>query len=198
MSLFKSEVAPKGLDFSNSSMINVSDKYMTILTVVSYPRYIGVGFLSNITNLPGVKIVIKHMPVPFSTLRKLLNKELASMKTRYQDEKDRTNQERIRQDYDTLEQFITQLASADSKVFDFQMHIVIVADTKEELEIKKMQVKNYMDAMGLRAMPLRFEQEKVLKSIIPLFPKQDIEERIGTIIPIPTIAGMDPYIFDSI
>ncbi len=198
MSLFKSEVAPKGLDFSNSNMINISDKYMTILTAVSYPRYIGVGFLSNITNIPGVKIVVKHIPVSFETLRKLLNKELASMKARYQEERDRTNQERIRQDYDTLEQFVTQLASADSKVFDFQMHIVIVADTKEELEIKKMQVKNYMDAMNLKAVPLRFELEKVLKSIIPIFPKQDIEERIGTIMPSPTMAGMYPYIFDSI
>ncbi len=198
MSLFKSEVAPKGLDFSNSSMINVSDKYMTILTVVAYPRYIGVGFLSNITNLPGVKIVVKHIPVPFSTLSKMLNKELASMKTRYQEEHDRTAQERIRQDYDTLEQFIQQLAQAQSKVFDFQMHIVVVADTKEELEIKKMQVKNYMDAMNLRAIPLRFEQEKVLKSIIPVFTKQDIEERIGTVMPSPTMAGMYPYIFDSI
>ena len=36
MSFFKSEVAPKGLDFTNSSMIVASDKYMTILTVVAY------------------------------------------------------------------------------------------------------------------------------------------------------------------
>ena len=68
MSFFKSEVAPKGLDFTNSTMIVASDKYMTILTVVGYPRYVGVGFLSNITNMSGVKIVVKHIPVPFSTL----------------------------------------------------------------------------------------------------------------------------------
>ena len=80
MSFFKSEVAPKGLDFTNSTMIVASDKYMTILTVVGYPRYVGVGFLSNITNMPGVKIVIKHIPVPFSTLTKMLSKEVASMK----------------------------------------------------------------------------------------------------------------------
>ena len=58
MSTFKSKVAPKGLDFSNSGHIVVSDKYMCILTAVSYPRSIGVGYLSNITNMPGVKLVI--------------------------------------------------------------------------------------------------------------------------------------------
>ncbi len=198
MSFFKSEVAPKGLDFTNSTMIVASDKYMTILSVVGFPRYVGVGFLSNITNMPGVKIVIKHIPVPFSTLTKMLNKELASMKIRYQEEKDATYQEGIRQDYETLESFIQQLAAAQSKTFDFQMHIVISGDSKEDLELKKVQIKNYLDAMQLRAIPLRFEQEQVLKSIIPVFPKQEIEERIGTIMPSPTMAGMYPYIFDSI
>ena len=198
MSFFKSEVAPKGLDFTNSSMIVASDKYMTILSVVGYPRYVPVGFLSNITNMPGVKIVVKHIPVPFSTLTKMLNKELASMKIRYQEEKDATYQEGIRQDYETLESFIQQLAAAQSKTFDFQMHIVVTGDSKEDLDLKKIQIKNYLDAMQLRAVPLRFEQEQVLKSIIPVFPRQEIEERIGTIMPSPTMAGMYPYIFDSI
>ena len=50
----------------------------------------------------------------------------------------------------------------------------------------------------MRAFPLRFEQEKVLKSILPIYSKQDIEDRIGTPIPAPTIAAMYPFIFDSI
>ena len=198
MSTFKSEIAPKGLDFTNPNYIVVSDKYMSILTVVSWPRSIGVGYISNITNMPGVKIVIKHIPVPFSMLSKMLNKELANLKVRYQEEKDRTNQERIRQDFDTLESFVQQLAAAQSKIFDFQMHVVITADTFEELELRKGTTKNYLDAMGLRAVPLRFEQEKVLNSILPIFPKQVIEERVGTIMPSPTMAAMYPYIFDSI
>ena len=37
-----------------------------------------------------------------------------------------------------------------------------------------------------------------MKSILPIFPSQDIEERIGTPIPSPTIAAMYPFIFDSI
>ena len=90
------------------------------------------------------------------------------------------------------------LASSQSRIFDFQMHIMITANTKEELEMKKTNVKNYLDAMELRAVSLRFEQEKVLKSILPIFPKQDIEDRIGTPIPSITMAAMYPFIFDSI
>jgi len=148
--------------------------------------------------MPGIKVVIKHIPVPFSTVSKMLNKQIAELKTRYQEERDRTIQERIRLDYESLEYFVTMLAGSQARIFDFQMHIMITADTKEDLELKKVNVKNYLDAMELKAVSLRFEQEKVLKSIIPIFPKQDIEDRIGTPIPSITIAAMYPFIFDSI
>ena len=97
----KSELAPKGLQFNPSDFV-ISDKYATILTVISYPRFIGPGYLSNLTNMSGVKLVIKHIPVPFSVLAKMLNKEISDLKSRYQEEKDRTIKERIRQDFYSL------------------------------------------------------------------------------------------------
>lgn len=197
MSSFKSEIAPKGLQFYPSDFF-ISDKYATIITVVSFPKFISPGYLSNLTSMPGIKIVIKHIPVSFSIVSKMLNKQIADLKQKYQDERDRTMQERIRIDYESLESFVTMIAASQAKIFDFQMHIMITADTKEELELKKTNVKNYLEAMEMRGVSLRFEQEKALKSIIPIFPKQDIEERIGTPIPSPTIAAMYPFIFDSV
>ena len=193
----RSQIAPKGLEFKPGHFI-ISDKYATILTVVSYPKVISPGYLSNLTSLSGVKVVIKHIPLPFSVITKMINKEIADLKVRYQEEHDKTIQERIRLDYESLEQFITMLASTQSKIYDFQMHVMITANNQDELTAKKMQVKNYLEAMEMHAVPLRFEQEKVLKSIIPIYNKQDIEDRIGTPIPSPTIAAMYPFIFDSI
>ncbi len=193
----KSQIAPKGLQF-NASDFFISDKYATILTVVSYPKAISPGFLANLTSMSGIKIVIKHIPVPFSTMSKMLNKQIAELKSRYQEEKDNTIRERIRLDAESLEEFVTMLAGSQARIFDFQMHIMVTADTKEDLELRKVNVKNYLDAMELKAVSLRFEQEKVLKSILPIFPKQDIEDRIGTPIPSVTIAAMYPFIFDTI
>ena len=193
----KSQLAPKGLEFKPNGFI-ISDKYATILTVISYPRMITPGYLSNLTSMSGIKVVIKHIPVDFSVLRKMLNKEVATLKERYQNEKDITIQERIRQDYESLEVFITQLAASQAKIFDFQMHIMITANSEEELNNKKMQVRNYLEAMQLRAYPLRFEQENVFKSMLPIYEDQEIESRIGIPIPSPTIAAMYPFIFDSI
>ena len=176
----------------------LGDKYYTIMTVVGYPRSIFPGYLSDITNIPGVRLAIKHIPISFEILKKMLNKEIADLKIRYQQEKDQTTQERIRQDYESLEQFISMLASSQARIFDFQMHLMVSADSKDALELTKIQVRNYIDALGMRAVSLMFEQEKALKSMIPIFPEQDIEKRIGIPLPSVTIAGMYPFVFDSV
>ena len=193
----KTQIAPKGLEFKPDGFVS-SDKYCTILTAISYPKIINPGFLANLTSMAGIKIVIKHLPLPFDVINKMINKEIADLKVRYQEEHDLTIQERIRQDYESLEQFIKQLASSQAKIWDFQMHIMITADSKEELTTKKIQLKSYLEAMEIKAVPLRFEQEKILKSMIPIYPKQDIEDRVGIPIPSPTIAAMYPFVFDSV
>ena len=39
----RSQIAPKGLEFKASNFI-ISDKHATILTVVSYPKFISPGY----------------------------------------------------------------------------------------------------------------------------------------------------------
>ena len=194
---FKSQLAPKSLEFKSSEMI-ISDKYCAILTIISYPKSISEGYLANLTQMGGVKVCIKHIPIAFSVLSKMLNKEIADMKARYQNEHDHTIQEQIRQDYESIDNFIQMLTATQARIFDFQMHLFISADSHEELENKKVQVKNYLDAMGMKGLVLRFEQEKILQSMLPIFPENDIEERVGTPIPSVTMAAMYPYVFDSI
>lgn len=193
----KTQIAPKGLEFKPDSFV-ASDKYSSILTAISYPKFINPGFLSSLTSMPGVKMVIKHLPLPFDVISKMINKEIADLKIRYQEEHDLTIQEKIRQDYESLEAFIKQLAASQARIWDFQMHIMITADSREDLVAKRLQLKSYLEAMEIKAVPLRFEQEKILKSMLPIFPKQDIEDRVGTPIPSPTLAAMYPYVFDSI
>ena len=89
MTSIKSQIAPKGLEFKSNEFI-ISDKYACILTVISYPKFIYAGYLSDLTSMAGIKIVIKHIPLPFSSMRSMLNKELADLKTRYDEEKDKT------------------------------------------------------------------------------------------------------------
>ena len=129
MSLRK-EIAPKGITF-NANDFFISDEYATILTVISYPGAIYPGYLATlVSGLSGVKVVAKHIPISFRVLAKMLNKQLADIQDRYQREHDATVQEKLRQDYDSLNDFITSITNNQSKVFDFQLHIMITAKTK--------------------------------------------------------------------
>ena len=131
----KSQIAPKGLEFKPAEFV-ISDKYATILTVISYPKFIYPGYLSSLTSMAGIKLVIKHIPLPFSSVQKMLNKEIADLKVRYQEENDRTIQERIRQDYESLEQFISELAASQAKIYDFQ-----IRDSFHPLHLSNLDVK---------------------------------------------------------
>ena len=75
----RKEIAPKGISF-NPTEFQISDKYATILTVVSYPQVINPGYLANIiSGVSGVKVVAKHIPIAFSILSKMLNKEIINL-----------------------------------------------------------------------------------------------------------------------
>ena len=123
----KKELAPKSLDFKPAEFV-MGDKWCTILTIVSYPKWIGVGFLANLSDLLGGKIIIKHIPLPFSVMSKMLNKQLAELKAQYEKENDKTAQEQLRQDYESLNQFVQMIVTNQSKIFDFQMHIFLSAN----------------------------------------------------------------------
>jgi len=194
---FKSEVAPKGLSFKMMEFV-ISGKYATIITVIQYPRAIGPGYLSNLTSIPGVKVVVKHIPIDFETISSTINKEIVELKEEYEKERDNTLKERLRINYESMENFVQELAATNSKVFDFQLHILITADSQEELDARKVQVKNFLVSLDMRGIQMMFDQEHILKSMLPLFPKQEVESRIGIPIPSPTIAAMYPFVFDSI
>ena len=50
MSKLKSEVAPKGMEFKPTEFV-IGGKYATIMTVISFPKNITPGFLSDMTNI---------------------------------------------------------------------------------------------------------------------------------------------------
>ena len=72
---------------------------------------------------------------------------MAYLKAKYQQEKDVTIQERIRQDVESLEYYIQQFTASQTKTFDFQMHLMVTADTKDQLDNKKLALRNYLDAI---------------------------------------------------
>ena len=56
----KSQLAPKGLEFKPSEII-FGDKYCAAMSIISYPKSISEGYLSNLTQISGIKISCEGM-----------------------------------------------------------------------------------------------------------------------------------------
>lgn len=194
----KEESSRNYRDFSPITHYQIGTKYYTILTVISLPGVIFPGFLAGMTNIPGVKVAIKHIPTTFGVLKNMIANEVADLKIKHQSEKDPSKQENLRNSYESLEEFSLMLQTNNTRIFDFQMHLLVSAKSKEELDNRRSQVKYYLSSMDIKAISFMFEQEELLYSMLPIFPPQKIQDRIGTPLSSATIAGMYPFIFDSI
>lgn len=176
----------------------INDRLFSVITVVAFNEAIYPGFLSGINRITGLKMVIKHIPISFDILRKQVVEEINDLKAKYQIERNINIQEELRRDYENKAETLQILEQQKARVFDFQMHFIVCADTLEELNEKKKNIFDRLSFLGLKGISLMFDQQEILLSALPIFPKQKIEERIGIPIPAISIAGMYPYTFDSL
>jgi len=185
-------------DFSYPTKFIMGGKYYSILTVVTFPRELYPGFLSNINSISGVKLSIKHIPVPLEALREQVTEEINDLKNAISNDKSTIAQQHYREDIEALTTYYNDLNEFKPGVFNFQMHLIVSGDNDDELYQRLSMVHMKLDGMDMRAIPLMFAQNEVLMSCMPIFPPQDIEKRIGSLIPSFNIAGMYPFVFDCL
>ncbi len=185
-------------DFSYPTKFIMGGKHYSILTVVTFPRELYPGFLSNINSISGVKLSIKHIPVQLEALRDQVVEEINDLKNAIANDKNTIAQQKYREDVDALTSYYNDLNEFKPRVFNFQMHLIVSGDNDEELYDRLSMVHMKLDGMDMRAIPLMFAQNEVLMSCMPIFPPQDLENRIGNLIPSFNVAGMYPFVFDCL
>ena len=172
--------------------------FSTILSVIGYPSSIYPGYLSGLINIPNARISIKYQKTEFDSLRKIVGREIAILKQKYQTERDLALQEKLRNDYENLESYLKTIKDNDMQVFNSCMNIMVSAETLELLEEHKNNVRRYLENMGISSIIMIKELDSVLKSMLPIFDDQLVTRRINIPIPSYTMSTMYPYVFDSL
>ena len=175
-----------------------SGTYSTILSVIGYPNRVYPGFLSGLINIPNARISIKYQKTQFDSLKKIVGREIAILKQKYQTERDLALQEKLRTDYENLESYLKTIKDQDIQIFNTCMNIMVSAETLELLEEHKNNVRRYLDNMGISSIIMIKELDAVLKSMLPIFDDQLVTRRINIPIPSYTMSTMYPYVFDSL
>lgn len=196
-SMLKKELAPKGLTVNDTYLI-MGDTYTQFLTVINFPSLIPLAYLSPIATNPEIMMFKKHIPVDSSIIAKTLNKRINKINSEINKESDATIREQLIQDAENLNIYLREMVANKDRVFDTHVHLMIKADSLQNLRHKKTEIQNSLTAMGLKTIVLITEQENILKSVTGLFGKVDIDDRMGTPIPSLSLAGMYPYGFNTL
>ena len=188
----------KEISFNSPTRFIFGGRHYSILTVITMPEQLYSGFLSNINNVRGVKVSIKHIPVALENLKNQIAEEINDLKNALANDKSSIAQQNYRDDIESLTQYYNDIMEYQPRVFNFQMHLIVSGETEDELNDILNQTHAKLSSMDVKAIPMMFEQASILQCCVPVFPPQDIEKRLGNLIPSYSLATMYPFVFDCL
>lgn len=198
----KSLLAPLGL-IEKENYYQFGNQYFCNLTVLQLPKNFYLGMLNYYVSNPNIKIHIKtdplHIDVPASLKKEYLEKEREWQKT-----VDPTNKKRLETELESLQLFINETVNYNDRCFNFLMAFVVQADTLQELEIEKQQLKAQLRNAGFKVEILPKLQMPIFKLVTPIFIDKEVKldavvkYNLGVPITSRSFAGMYPYIFETL
>lgn len=167
---FKDIIAPSALKISSRD-INLGDKVMRTLFVISYPRYLSENWFSPIINLDKVfDISLFIHPVETAKVLRTFQKKVAEVQSQIslREEKGLVRDPKLDTAYQDLEQLRDNLQQAQEKLFDVGLYITVYADSEDELNKIESEIKSILEAKLVYIKPALFQQEQGFKSVLPI------------------------------
>ena len=78
---FKEKIAPNGLKIGEKDLV-LGDTYMSIVTLVTYPSYVNVGWLGAVANVNNTRIVMTISPMDTAEISRTLKKSMSDTKSK--------------------------------------------------------------------------------------------------------------------
>lgn len=165
----KDIIAPSALKITPRA-INLGDKVVRTLFVISYPRYLTDSWFSPIINLDKVfDVSIFVHPIETATILRHFQKKVAEIQSQIniREEKGLVRDPKLDTAYQDLEALRDQLQQAQEKIFDVGLYISIYADSEAELDKTESEIKSILESRLVYVKPALFQQEQGFKTIIP-------------------------------
>lgn len=165
----KDIVAPSALEVS-SNYIRLGEKIGRTFFVISYPRYLSVGWFSPIINLDKVfDISIFIHPISTADILRRLQKKVAEVQSQIhiREEKGMVRDPVLDTAYQDLESLRDQLQQAQERLFNLGLYFTIYADSPEELDKLETEIRSILEANMVYAKPALFQQTEGLETVFP-------------------------------
>lgn len=193
---FKERIAPKGLKFSEKDLI-LGDAYVSILTLVSYPSLVNIGWLGAVANVNNTRMVMTISPTDNQEISNTLKKSISELKSKMININDYNDQILFNNQMQDLVELVNRIDREHERFSLLTVNFLCYGETKESMEKAKKELKATLSAYGLGGADLMFEQERSLKMCLPTM-YRDLEKQYGLPIPMMTVASSFPFIFQNL
>lgn len=193
---FKERIAPNGLKISEKDLI-MGDAYVSIVTLVSYPSMVSVGWLGAVANIHHTRMVMTISPTNTQEISNTLKKSMSELKSKMINVNDYNDQILFNNQMQDFVELVNRIDREHEKFSILTVNYLCYGETKEEMEKTKKELKSTLSAYGLGGADLMFEQERSLKMCLPTM-YSDLEKQYGLPIPMMTTASSFPFIFQNL
>lgn len=193
---FKERIAPKGLKINEKDLI-LGDAHVSIVTLISYPSMVSVGWLGAVANIHHTRMVMTISPTNTQEISNTLKKSMSELKSKMINVNDYNDQILFNNQMQDFVELVNRIDREHEKFSILTVNFLCYGETKEEMEKTKKELKSTLSAYGLGGADLMFEQERSLKMCLPTM-YSDLEKQYGLPIPMMTTASSFPFIFQNL
>lgn len=193
---FKERIAPSGLKINEKDLV-LGDAYISVVTLISYPSSVAVGWLGAVANIHHTRLVMTISPTDTMEISRTLKKSMSELKSKMININDYSDQIIFNNQMQDFTELVNRIDREHEKFSILTVNFLCYGETKEEMEKTKKELKSTLSAYGLGGADLMFEQERALKMCLPTM-YRELEKDYGLPIPMLTLASSFPFIFQNL
>lgn len=193
---FKEKISPRGLKITERDII-LGDAYMSVVTLVTYPSYVGHAWLGAVANVNHTRMFITISPMDTSEISKTLKKSISDTKSKIINVSDYNDQILLQNQMEDYVELVNRIDREHERFNKLTVNFLCYGDSKEALDKTKKELKNTLASYSLGSADLMFEQERSLKMCLPMV-YTDLEKQYGLEMPILATASSFPFIYQNL
>ena len=193
---FKEKISPRGLKITERDII-LGDAYMSVVTLVTYPSYVGHAWLGAVANVNHTRMCITITPMDTSEISKTLKKSISDTKSKIINVSDYNDQILLQNQMEDYVELVNRIDREHERFNKLTVNFLCYGDSKEALDKTKKELKNTLASYSLGSADLMFEQERSLKMCLPMV-YTDLEKQYGLEMSILATASSFPFIYQNL
>lgn len=196
-----SQIQPVGgLSSRDEKYVTLGDGYVGCIHLSSYVRHPTRHWLAQLTNVSNSIVTVDIQTEDINEVKKNINRSAKEQDSRYQSATALTEKKEAQQKYWELNNLNDEIALMSETVKDISTRIFIASRTKEELEKEIAKKIKYLDVNDYKGSVYLNEGGAEWRSFYLSFTAQNNTQykRLGQPVPSNTLAGGNPFHFDSL